>query len=144
MFENLGVSPMEPGRTASISTNVFVPDYIICCDAGAGLFDDDSYPTRWPTRMYRSFLTIFRKVQDATRKRLHYLANDGKISGFALCYLGQQDGALPWVPAGLPRRDEVRDYPTDFAAMSNADIDRLALRGELLMRFLVAYYLPNV
>ena len=34
VFENLGVSPMEPGRTPSISTNVFDPDYIICCDAG--------------------------------------------------------------------------------------------------------------
>ncbi len=67
VFENLGVSPMEPGRTPSISTNVFDPDYIICCDAGAGLFDDNSYPTRWPSRMYRSFLTVFRKVQDATR-----------------------------------------------------------------------------
>ena len=144
VFENLGVSPMGPGRTPSISTNVFDPDYIICCDAGAGLFDDDSYPTRWPSRMYRSFLTVFRKVQDATRKQLHYLADDGKISGFALCYLGQQDNALPWVPAGLPRRDEVRDYPTDFAAMSTADIDRLALRGKLLMRLLVAYYLPEL
>ena len=144
VFENLGVSPMEPGRTPSISTNVFDPDYIICCDAGAGLFDDDSYPTRWPSRMYRSFLTVFRKVQDATRKRLHRLADVGEISGFALCYLGQQDNALPWVPAGLPRRDEVRDYPTDFTAMSTENIDRLALRGELLMRFLVAYHLPDL
>ena len=144
VFENLGVSPMEPGRTPSISTNVFDPDYIICCDAGAGLFDDDSYPTRWPSRMYRSFLAVFRKVQDATRKRLHSLADNGEISGFALCYLGQQDNALPWVPAGLPSRDEVRDYPTNFAAMSTEDIDRLALRGELLMRFLVAYHLPDL
>ena len=36
VFENIGVSPMEPGRTPSISTNVFDPDYIICCDAGGG------------------------------------------------------------------------------------------------------------
>ena len=144
VFENLGVNPMEPGRTPSISTNVFDPDYIICCDAGAGLFDDDSYPTRWPSRMSRSFLTVFRKVQDATRKRLHNLAGAGEISGFALCYLGQQDNALPWVPAGLPRRDEVRDYPTDFAAMSTEDIDRLALRGDLLTRLLLAYYLPEL
>ena len=144
VFENLGVSPMEPGRTPSISTNVFDPDYIICCDAGAGLFDDDSYPTRWPGRMYRSFLTVFRKVQDGTRKRLHNLAGADEISGFALCYLGQQDNALPWVPAGLPTRDEVRSYPTNFAAMSKEDIDRLALRGELLMRFLVAYYLSDL
>ena len=144
VFENLGVSPMEPGRTPSVSTNVFDPDYIICCDAGAGLFDDDSYPTRLHTRMYRSFLTVFRKVQDATRKRLHHLTDADELSGFALCYLGQQDNALPWVPAGLPRRDEVRGYPTDFAAMSTEDINRLALRGELLMRLLVAYYLPDL
>lgn len=144
VFENLGVSPMEPGRSSAISTNVFNPDYIICCDAGAGLFDDDNYPTLWYTRMYRSFLTVFRKVQDATRKQLHYLDDDGKISGFVLCYLGQQDTRLPWVPPGLPMRDEVRNYSTDFAAMSTEDIDRLALRGELLMRFLVAHYLPDL
>ena len=144
VFENLGVSSMEPGRTPSISTNVFNPDYIICCDAGAGLFDDDSYPTRLPSRMHRSFLTVIRKVQDATRKRLHNLAGAGDISGFVLCYLGQKDNALPWVPAGLPKRDEVRSYPTNFSAMSKEDIDRLALRGELLTRFLVAYYLPEL
>ena len=144
VFENLGVSPMEPGRTPSISTNVFNPDYIICCDAGTGLLDDSSYPTYWPSRIHRSFDTIFRKVQDATRNRLHYLAEGGGISGFALCYLGQQDHALPWMPAGLPKRLAVSDYPTDFAPMSTDDIDRLALRGELLMRFLVSYYLPDL
>ena len=103
VFENLGVSPMEPGRTPTISTNVFNPDYIICCDAGTGLFDDNSYPTYWPSRMCKSFLTVFRKVQDATRKRLHDLADAGEISGFSLCYLGQQDNDLPWVPAGSPK-----------------------------------------
>ena len=144
VFENLGVSPMEPGRIASISTNVFNPEYIICCDAGAGLFDDDKYPTRWPTRMYWSFLTVFRKVQDATRKRLHYFADDGKISGFVLSYLGQNDSALPWIPVDLPTRDEVRHYPTNFAAMSKADVDRLALRGEILTRLLIAHYLPDL
>ena len=144
VFENLGVSPMEPGRIPSISTNVFNPDYIICCDADAGLFDDYAYPTRWPFRMCRAFLTVFRKVKDATRNRLHQLDAADEISGFALCYLGQQDNALPWVPSGLPRRVSVRDYPTDFAAMSTEDIDRLALRGELLTRFLVSYYLPDL
>ena len=144
VFDNLGVSPLEPGRKPSISTNVFDPDYIICCDAGTGLFDDDSYPMCWPTRMHRSFLTIFRKVQDATRNRLHRLAAWGEVSGFVLTYLGQRESELPWVPPELPKRDDVRDYPTDFAAMKQADIDRTALRGELLTRFLVAYYLPDL
>ena len=144
VFENLGVSPMEPGRTPSFSTNVYNPDYIVCCDAGVGLFGDDSYPTRWPSRMCRSFLTVFRKVQDATRNKLHRLAATGDISGFALSYLGQQDSALPCIPAGLPKRDEVRHYPTDFAGMSTEDMNRLALRGEFLTRFLVAYYHPDL
>ena len=144
VFENLGVSPMEPGREPSISTNVFNPEYIICCDAGAGLFDDDKYPMCWPTRMCRSFLTVFRKVQDATRHRLHRLAEWGDISGFVLSYLGQEDGKLPWAPPELPKRGEVKDYPTDFAAMKRADLDRIALRGEVLTRFLVAYHLPDL
>ncbi|MXV96695.1 MAG: hypothetical protein F4Z92_12745 [Gemmatimonadetes bacterium] len=144
VFENLGVSPMEPGRETSISTNVFSPEYIICCDAGAGLFDDDTYPMCWPTRMSRSFLTVFRKVQDATRNRLHRLAEWGDISGFVLSYLGQKDRKLPWIPPELPKRAEVKDYPTDFAAMKRADLDRIALRGEVLTRFLVAYYLPDL
>ncbi|WP_419861214.1 ThiF family adenylyltransferase [Candidatus Palauibacter sp.] len=144
VFENLGVSPIEPGREPSISTNAFNPDYIICCDAGTGLFDNTSYPMCWPTRMHRSFLTVFRKMQDATRNRLHRLAHLGDISGFALSYLGQRDNTLPWIPPGLPRRADVQNYPTDFAAMKREDIDRLALRGELLTRFLAAYYLPDL
>ena len=142
VYENLGITTMEPGRTPSVSTNVFNPDYIISCDAGAGQFDDLSFPLLWPSRMKRSFNTVFRKAQDATRKRLHQYAESGEISGFVLCYLGQQDQALPWMPGDLPKRGKVRGYPTDFAAMSSDDIDRLVLRGELLMRFLVAYYLP--
>ena len=144
VFENLGASPMEPGREPSISTNVFGPEYIICCDAGTGLFDDDNYAMCWPTRMHRSFLTVFRKLQDATRNRLHRLAEHADISGFVLSYLGQDDRKLPWVPPELPKRAEVREYPTDFAAMKREDIDRLALRGELLTRSLVAYYLPDL
>ncbi len=144
VFENLGVSSLEPDRAPSVSTNVFDPTYVVCCDAGAGLFDGRDYPSRWPSRMRRSFLTVFRKVQDAARKRLHSHAESGKISAFALPYLGQQDDKLPWIPAGLPDREQVSGYPTDFAAMSTDDMDRLALRGELLTRFLIAYYMPDL
>ena len=144
VFENLGVSPMEPGRETSISTNVFNPSFIISCDASTGLFDDDCYPIWWFGHMYRSFETIFRKVQDATRNRLHRLVEAGEISGFVLSYLGQDDDRLPWLPPELPTRREVCKYPTNFSPMDIDDIDRLALRGELLTRFLIAYYLPEL
>ena len=113
VFENLGASPMEPGREPSISTNVFNPAYIISCDAGTGLFEADSYPMWWAGRMRRSFQAVFRKTQDATRNRLHQHTDAGDIAGFALSYLGQDD-------------------------------DRIALRGELLTRLHVAYYLPEI
>ena len=144
VFDNLGVGPMEPGREPRISTNVFSPAYIIACDAGTGLFDGDSYPVWWTSRMYQSFLTVFRKVQDATRNRLHRFAESGDISGFALTYLGQDDARLPWLPPQLPTRAEVCEYPTDFSPMNVEDIDRLTLRGELLTRLLIAYYLPDL
>ena len=144
VFENLGVGPMEPGRDPRISTNVYDPAYLICCDAGAGLLAGDSYPVWWPGRMVQSFLAIFRKVQDATKGRLHQLEESGNIAGFVLSYLGQNDRSLPWIPPELPKRDEVRAYPTNFSAMAEEDVDRLALRGELLTRFLVAYYLPDL
>ena len=140
VFENLGVSPLEPGRDPLISSNVFNPEYIICCDAGVGLLDDDIFPLWWPSRMKRAFLTTFRKVQDATRKRLHQLDSANRISGFILSYLGQRDEALPWLPVDLPHRGEVYEYPTDFCAMDDEEIDRLALRGELLTRVLISYY----
>ena len=37
-FENLGVSCLEPGRSAEHSTNAFAVDYILACDAGHGPF----------------------------------------------------------------------------------------------------------
>ena len=144
VFENLAVSPLEPDRDPSISSNVFNPRYIICCDAGTGLLDDDVFPIWWPSRMKRAYLTTFRKVQDATRKRLHHLASANRISGFILSYLGQRDSALPWFPLHLPRRDEAYGYPTDFFAMDDKDIERLALRGECLTRLLIAHYHPDI
>ncbi len=144
VYENLGVSPLEPDRDPSISSNVFNTKNIICCDAGAGLLDDDVFPLWWPSRMKRAFLTTFRKVQDATRKRLHHLDSANRISGFILSYLGQRDSALPWFPLDLPRRNEVYGYPTNFFAMDDKDIERLALRGERLTRLLIAHYHPDI
>ena len=42
VFENLGVSVMEPGRDAEISAIGYNPDVIIASDAGAGQFTGES------------------------------------------------------------------------------------------------------
>ena len=144
VFDNLGTSCLEPGRNDAYSLHVFNPDYIICCHAGHGQLSGEGVPFGFPSRAIASFESVFRKVQDAAVHRLHLLASSGQLKGFVLSYLGQQDSALPFVPPDLVKRDEVFGYPTDFASMKNADIERISTRGELLTRILLAYYCPEL
>jgi hypothetical protein len=91
--------------------------------------------------MARAFESVFRKAQNATQNRLHLLAAMNQLKGFVLAYLGQIDSRVPYAPHDLVKREEVFEYPTDFAAMRPEDIDRLAKRGEQLTQTLINYLL---
>lgn len=144
VYDNLGITCLEPGRSAEFSTNVSSVDYIISCDAGHGLFTDEVYPTWWVPRVARSFESTFRKVQTAAYDRLHRYVASGALKGFILPYLGQQDGTLPYIPPDLIRREQVYGYPTDFSAMDQRDIHAISLRGEQLTRLLIDRYCPEL
>lgn len=144
VYDNLGVTCLEPGSASEVAYNHFTPEYIICCDAGQGIFQDHPVPYLWSARMARAFESVFRKAQNATQNRLHLFAATDQIKGFVLAYLGQIDDRVPYAPSDLVRREEVFEYPTDFGAMLTEDIDRLARRGEQLTRALVAYYCPEL
>ncbi len=144
VYDNLGVTCMEPGRNADYSTNVYAPEYIICCDAGPGQFDATPHPYGWTTRMARSFETTHRQVQHGTQTRLHQWREHDVIKGFVYAYLGQQDNRLPTIPDDLVGRERVVGYPTDFSPMPKADIDAISLRGEQLTRLLVNHYCPEL
>lgn len=144
VYDNLGVTCLEPGAASEYGYNRFSPEYIICCDAGQGIFQDYTVPYLWGARMVRAFESVFRKAQNATQKRLHLLASTDQIKGFVLAYLGQIDNRVPYAPPDLVRREEIFEYPTDFRAMRAVDIDRLAKRGEQLTRTLIAYYCPEL
>jgi integrative and conjugative element protein (TIGR02256 family) len=144
VYDNLGVTCLEPGFAADVGFNRFTPEYIICCDAGQGIFKDDPVPYLWGPRMARAFESVFRKAQNATQNRLHLLAATNQIKGFVLAYLGQIDSRVPYAPTDLVVRKEVFEYPTDFAAMHPDDIRRLAKRGEQLARTLIGYYCPEL
>jgi predicted acylesterase/phospholipase RssA/proteasome lid subunit RPN8/RPN11 len=144
IFDNLGVTCMEPGRSEAVSYNVYAPGYIIACDAGAGLLADDPIPYWWPSRMVRSFESVFRKVQNGAYQRLHSHVAAGLLRGFVLSYLGQRDDQLPHRPPDLVPRSDVANYPTDLAPMRDDDIQRLAARGEVLTRLLLNEYCPEL
>lgn len=141
VFENLGVSVMEPDRDSRFSGISYNPEIIIASDAGAGQFTGETMPLSWPKRMTQVVSAVMRKVQDATKKRLYYYVRSGRIDRFVYANLGQIDRRVPLKPANWVDREEVLDYPTDFSAMSVENIRRLSGRGEAITRALVTQYL---
>lgn len=140
VYDNLGLQVLEPGRDPTISLHTFPCEYLIVCNAGTGESLEHA-PVRFLPRVARSFAVVHRRVQDRAMNYLHLLRETGKIRGFAMPYLGQQDASLPWLPSPFVSRSEVFDYPTDFKAMSPEWIDKLSARGEQLTRLLVSSYL---
>jgi NTE family protein len=144
VYDNLGLAVVEPNRDSNVSVNAYSPTHIISLNAGAGQFPIGSKTFWFTARLMRSFEAIYRKGQDAAYRRLHEYTSSGQLKGFALIYLGQNDASLPVQSPDLIPREAVREYPTDFASMSQRDIDLLAGRGEQLTRLLVSRYLPGL
>lgn len=117
VFDNLGVAVLEPGREQDISYS-FPVTHLISLNAGGGQFDGEERHYWWFGRVARSFGAVHRKAQDALYQRLHKHVETGELRAFGMIYLGQQDNRLPWHPPDLVRREQVKDYPTDFAPAS--------------------------
>lgn len=143
VYDNLGLAPLWPDRDSSISMDVGRFDRIIACRAGYALEVSDPASFLFP-RMAAAFESIFARSQNQAMKRLYDLVEAGKLTGFLLPYLGQNDGSLRCPPADLIPCEEVAGYPTNFSAMQSEWIDRLARRGEQLVEALLAENWANV
>lgn len=143
VFDNLGLSVLEPGRSATYTHHAYELDYIIACDAGTGQ-PDPANGRLWPARMARSFNVTHRKSQDGGRARLHQAVRAGELRGFVHAYLGMPDARLPQPVADLVSHQRTRSYGTNFRAMQVEDLDAIATRGEQLTRTLVHHYCPEL
>lgn len=144
VYDNLGIQVLEPGRNPDYSLHTFPCDYIIACNAGQGQEAGLGIPLGFCSRVKRSFEVVHRRVQDNAMHHLHALKESGRLRGFAMPYLGQQDASLPIQPPDLVPREKVITYPTDFAAMPQDKLDALSDRGEQLTRALVSTYLSEL
>jgi NTE family protein len=144
VYDNLGLQVLEPARDPGVSLHTFGCEYLIVCNAGQGQAAGAGVHTGFFSRVARSFDVVHRRVQDAAMRRLHQLREAGQIKGFVLPYLGQLDRNLPMPLGRLVPREEVIEYPTDFAAMSEDWIRKLTDRGEQLTRCLVEFYLKDI
>jgi hypothetical protein len=142
-YDNLGFSVLEPGRSAAHTAHAYDVDYIIACDAGRGRLPLASGHFAG-ARLQRSFEIVHRRAQDASRGRLHEAAAAGLIDGFVHAYLGMPDERLPIPVCDLVPADRVRNYPTDFRAVSESDLHALSLRGEQLTSSLLSHYCPDL
>lgn len=141
VFDNLGVSVLEPGRDSDI-TDTYPVTHIISLNAGPGQLDGGDHPFWWASRVAKSFEAVHRKSQDHVYSRLHRHVETGDLDGFGMVYLGQQDHRLPNHPPDLVSRDQVRQYPTDFSPIQAKDLELLTKRGEQLTHLIVDRYLP--
>lgn len=144
VYDNLGTTCLEPGRSKLHSTNVHPVDYIISADAGRGALDERAFPVWWPARMKRSFEAVYRKVQDGGKGVLFDHQRNGALKGIVMPFLGQRDDALPIQPTNLVRRGDVVGYPTNFSRMKAADIELLTARGEQLTRLMIEHHCPEI
>ncbi|MDA9456400.1 hypothetical protein XI00_19550 [Bradyrhizobium sp. CCBAU 21359] len=143
VFDNLGVAVLEPGRDSDI-TDTYRVTHIISLNAGPGQLDGGDHPFWWASRVSKSFEAAHRKSQDHVYSRLHRHVETGDLEGFGMVYLGQQDRRLPHRPADLVSRDEVRQYPTDFAPIPAKDLHLLTKRGEQLTHIIIDRYMPHL
>lgn len=139
LYDNLGLSVLEPGRSSAYTPHVYDVSYIVSCDAGRGELQLRT-PHFLPGRIARSFDIVHGRAQNAGRARLHEWTSAGALEGFVMAYLGMRDERLPSPIVDLVPRQEVVSYPTSFSPMDAADIGRLADRGEQLVRSLLPIY----
>ena len=144
VYDNLGVSPLLPGRSPMHTSHTDKIDFIICSVASSGLPKGKRIPNLWQKRMVATFEAVHRRTHSLSFDMLHRLENTGKISGFLLPYLGQNDAKLPFIPDDFVEGKEVESYPTDFNSMTPANIELLSKRGEQLTNILIETYHPKL
>jgi len=143
VYDNLGLSVLEPGRSPDHTNHVYDVHYIIACDAGRQEFGT-SAARFWPFRLKRSFDITYRKTQDGGRAKLQLAAAAGHLRGFVHAYLGMRDERLPVPVPDLVPLPRVNAYRTSFRAVAPEDLAALTGRGEQLTRALLAHYCPDL
>lgn len=143
VYDNLGLSVLEPGRSSEHTDHAYDLDYIIACDAATGA-PNPANGRHMPMRLARSYAITHRKNQDGARSRLHQAVRTGELQGFIHAYLGMPDHRLPVPVADLIPHQRTRTYGTNFKAMNVEDLHAITTRGEQLTRTLIAYYCPEL
>lgn len=143
VYDNLGLSPLMPGRSSEYTRHTYELDYLIAADAGPGRSVEPA--ARFMLgRLKQAFAITHTKAQDAARSKLHAARERGQIKGFVHAYLGMKDERLPAPLAGFVRREEVHSYGTDFRRVPAEPLVKIPARAEQLTIALLNHYCPEL
>ena len=131
VYDNTALSPFWPSRDKSISLAVFPVSSVIACRAGYGS-QRTGFAHFLVRRLQDAYTAIQNRAENASIQRLFEYRKTGAFDHVVLPFLGQQDTDLTHPPPDLVSRESVWAYPTNFNAMDDDMITRLALRGEQL------------
>lgn len=144
VYDNLAASSLDPTRNPDYTHHVYPTKRLVCCVASPGRWSGDRIPFGWASRMRATVEVALRRGDDQAMKHLHQLRRSEHLDALVLPYLGGSDENLECAVGRLPddfvSREQVASYPTDFAAMTDATIERLSRRGEQLTSLLLAKY----
>lgn len=143
VYDNLGLTPLLPGRHSAHTAHVYDVDSLIAVDAGAGRSAPPA-PNFMLGRLKRSFEIAHKRNQDGSRARAHELESAGVMKNLIHVYLGMHDPRLPVPIADLVDRERVVSYGTNFAKMRPDDLEAISTRGEQLTRALIEFYCPSL
>jgi NTE family protein len=143
VYDNLGLTPLMPDRSAEYTRHTYSLDYLIAADAGQGR-NVATAPRFILGRLKQAFAITHTAAQDAARSKLHAARERDQIKGFVHAYLGMKDERLPVPVADLVRREEVDTYRTDFRKMRADPLGKIAARAEQLTGALLCYYCPEL
>ena len=135
VYDNLGITPLLPGRSPQHTDHVYDLDALVVIDAGRGRYERRP-AGQWLTRTKQTFEISHGRVQDGARSRVHQ--NDQLR--VVHVYLGSRDDRLPAI-ADLVPREPISAYGTNFAAMPAEALEALTVRAEQITRALVVEYL---
>ena len=142
VYDNLGITPLLPNRSAQHTSHVYDLDYLVAVDAGRGRME--RRPARFLSGRLQQTLEISHgRVQDGSRSQLHSVRAGSAVLGYAHIYLGTKDNQLPPL-ADLVPRAAIEKYPTNFAAMSQEALAAITIRGEQIARLVIAQHLPGL
>ena len=127
IYDNTGVNYFV--QRISLNDHKSV-NFIIASIASQGIPDFKEPPHNWCSRMKSTFFTTHRRTESMTFSLLHRLKKENKIKGFLFPYLGRIDKKSLNEPEEFVSRNETKDYPTNFKAMTAEDIKLISTRGE--------------